>query len=59
MKHGMRGLAASAWLAVCAVLAGCAGGVAGNAPGSQASDGSGVTVFGTIDTNVGHTRTSR
>lgn len=60
MKDGMRGRAASALVALAALcaatLAGCAGGSPGHAPGSQASDSSGITVFGTIDANVSHTR---
>ena len=35
------------------------GRVPGDVSGSQASSGSGVTVFGTVDANVSHTRTSR
>jgi ABC-type glycerol-3-phosphate transport system substrate-binding protein len=59
MKYGMRGLAAMVLVALGVGLAGCAGGVPADVAGSQASGASGVTVFGTIDTNVSHTRTSR
>ncbi|MBL8223370.1 MAG: hypothetical protein JNL62_29325 [Bryobacterales bacterium] len=55
----MRRLAAMALVALSVGLAGCAGGVPGDVAGSQASSGSGVTVFGTVDANVSHTRTSR
>lgn len=61
MNDGMRGWAASALVALAvlgtATLAGCAGGAASGAgPDSQASDRSGITVFGTVDANVSHTR---
>lgn len=59
MKYGMRKLAAMALVVLSAGLAGCAGGVPADVAGSQASGASGVTVFGTVDTNVSHTRTSR
>ena len=47
MKYGMRELAAMVLVALSVGLAGCAGGVPGDVAGSQASSGSGVTVFGT------------
>lgn len=59
MKYGMRRLAAMVLVALSVGLAGCAGGVPGDVSGSQASSASGVTVFGTVDANVSHTRTSR
>lgn len=60
MNDGKRGWAASALVALAvlctATLAGCAGAASGPPPDSQASGGSGITVFGTVDANVSHTR---
>ncbi|WP_169728627.1 hypothetical protein [Comamonas composti] len=56
MKQGLRGLAAGALLAACAALSACAGSTPRTDDGATAGQAGGVTVFGTVDTNVSHTR---